>query len=202
MIKTIVPILALTVVMEVPASPQTPKIPEAQAKFCQIEDNWKYRGGYAPGAVPKVDSNPIRAARAPKPASPGDFFDQIIEVFGTSGSFTGWKGEVGYNITDQKLNVSIYPFCPGPNSKNFTISLMQVAIPLTSPIADFLANRAQYTMATFSGRTLYDPERRFYRHYSTPPFEAWPRSTCPLCGTERYLNGREEMLMELSNLSK
>ena len=48
-------------------------IPAQQAKYCSIMSNWKERGGYAPGAAPKIDPNPIKAAQAPTQRVPAIF---------------------------------------------------------------------------------------------------------------------------------
>src|SRR5882757_5954378 len=147
-------------------SAQTPKMPDSQRRFCEVLENWEYRGGYAKNAVPKVDPNPIKAAQAPKPPDPGNLFDQLGEVLGVNGSFAGWKGIIAFSVNGQAVQVVFDPYCPPPAkpmAEMYFETQSVHALPLKSAPAQFLASAESGDMVTVSGHLFYVPANRFYR---------------------------------------
>jgi len=143
------------------AHAQTLQIPAQQARFCSILSNWKLRDGYAPGKEPREETNPIAAARAPKPPDPGDLFDQLVAILGTSGEFSGWKAKVVYVVINGAISVEAAPVCPEAVDISFS-TVNSTLVPLQSPMADFLAKFQPGSVALISGHLIYEAKARFY----------------------------------------
>jgi hypothetical protein len=180
-----------------------PKLPETQQRFCAILDNWQFRGGYAKGAEPKIDPNPIKAAQAPKPPDPGNLFDQLVEVFGTPGTVTNWKGTVGFDVLeyDKVVSVSLKPYCPEPAKAGSETWLWFETdrahyLPLKSPLAQFLGGVENFSKVTFSARLFYVPALRFYRESTMDP-----RGRRNL-GAGQFFVMRNSFVIEVTDIAK
>jgi hypothetical protein len=189
-------------------SAQVPKIPDSQRRFCEVLDNWQFRGGYAPGAVPKVDPNPIKAAQAPKPPDPGNLFDQLVDVFGTAGTVAGWKGKVSFSVVNGgKIHVGFNPYCPAPAKAGSSTWLefeteSAHEVPLNSPPAQFLGTATFGDIVTFSGHLFYIPANRFFKEAVGNP--AGPRKGFPFGGTpiEQFFQSRNRFIIEVTSVGK
>ncbi len=164
MLRSSLTILFSMTAMVAVVDAQTPKIPPAQARYCAIFENWVRRNGYAPGAEPKApDPNPIKAAQAPKPADPGNIFDQLVDVFGTTGEVSGWKGLIIFDVQGQFVQVKVNPWCRDGNAApGWFETDRRHMVPLKSPIADFLSNAKDIDVVTFSGHLFYNAGTQFY----------------------------------------